>query len=91
MLVAKSLLNSIVSTKGAWFTTMDISNFYLMTPLKQLKYRFINLREVPDKVIQEYGLKIKAESDGLVYIMAMRGMYGLPQSRLLTNELLERG
>ncbi len=33
MLVAKMLFNSIMSTKDARFMTMDISNFYLMTPL----------------------------------------------------------
>jgi hypothetical protein len=33
MLVAKMLFNSIISTRGAWFMTMDISNFYLTTPL----------------------------------------------------------
>jgi hypothetical protein len=33
MLVAKMLFNSVISTKGACFMTMDISNFYLMTPL----------------------------------------------------------
>ena len=34
MLVAKLLFNSVVSTPGAKFMTMDISSFYLMTPLK---------------------------------------------------------
>jgi hypothetical protein len=34
MLVAKILFNSVISTPGARFMTMDISNFYLMTPLK---------------------------------------------------------
>jgi hypothetical protein len=33
MLVAKMLFNSVISAKGEWFMTMDISNFYLMTPL----------------------------------------------------------
>jgi hypothetical protein len=33
MLVAKLLFNSVVSTPDAKFITMDISNFYLMTPL----------------------------------------------------------
>ncbi len=33
MLVAKMLFNSIISTRGAQFMTMDISNIYLMTPL----------------------------------------------------------
>ena len=34
MLVAKILFNSIISMHGAWFMTIDISNFSLMTPLK---------------------------------------------------------
>ena len=35
MLVAKILFKGIISTKGARFMTIDISNFYLMTPLKR--------------------------------------------------------
>ena len=38
MLVAKLLFNSVISTKGAKFMTMDISNFYLMTPLSRPEY-----------------------------------------------------
>ena len=34
MLVSKILFNSVISTKWARFMTIDISNFYLMTPLK---------------------------------------------------------
>ena len=33
MLVAKILFNGVISTKDTRFMTMDISNFYLMTPL----------------------------------------------------------
>jgi len=33
MLVAKMLFNSVIFMKDARFMTMDISNFYLMTPL----------------------------------------------------------
>jgi hypothetical protein len=36
MLVAKILFNSVISTRGARFMTLDISNFYLMTPLKRI-------------------------------------------------------
>ena len=35
MLVAKILFNGIISTKVARFMTIDISNFYLMKPLKR--------------------------------------------------------
>ena len=34
IIVVKILFNSVISTKGARFMTIDISNFYLMTPLK---------------------------------------------------------
>ena len=35
ILVANMLFNSVVSTKGAKFTKMDISNLYLMTTLSR--------------------------------------------------------
>ena len=85
MLVAKLLFNSVVSTKNARFMTMDISNFYLMTPLTRPEYIRINLKDIPDKIITEYDLKKTATADGSVYIQANKGMYGLPQSGLLAN------
>ncbi len=51
MLVDKLLINIVATTNGARFMTMDISNFYLMTPLKQPEYLRINLRDIPDEVI----------------------------------------
>ena len=38
MLAANLLFNSVVSTRDAKFMTMDISNFYIMTPLKRPEY-----------------------------------------------------
>ena len=38
MLAAKLLFNSVISTPGARFMTMDISIFYLMTPLLRPEY-----------------------------------------------------
>ena len=90
MLVAKMLFNSVISTKGAKFMTMDISNFYLMTPLSRPEYIRIKLTDLPDEIIDEYKLKEKATKDGSIYIEANKGMYGLPQSGLLANELLEK-
>ena len=88
MLVAKLLFNSLISTKGAQFMTMDISNFYLMTPLARPEYIRVKLSDIPDEIIAEYNLKAKATKDGSVHIVANRGMYGLPQSGLLANQLL---
>jgi hypothetical protein len=90
MLVAKMLFNSIISTKGACFMTMDIFNFYLMTQLHRPKFMHMKLSDIPDEVIEKYKLKEKATSDGSIYIKANQGMYGLPESGLLANELLEK-
>jgi hypothetical protein len=91
MLVAKMLFNSsVISTAGARFMTMDISNFYLNTPLPRPEFIRINLNDIPEEVIIEYDLKKKATSNGSIYIRAQRGMYGLPQAGLLANELLEK-
>ena len=57
ILISKSLFNSIISTKGARFMTIDISNFYLMTPLKPPEHIRINLRDIPGDIIEEYKLK----------------------------------
>jgi hypothetical protein len=90
MLVAKMLFNSVFSTTNARFMTMDISNFYLMTPLHRPEYIRMKLNDIPAEVIGEYKLNDKATPDGSIYIKAKRGMYGLPQSGLLANELLEK-
>jgi hypothetical protein len=83
MLVAKMLFNSVISTKDARFMTMDISNFYLMTPLLRPEFIRLKLTNIPDEVIKEYNLKEKATKNGSIYIKAKRGMYGLPQAGFL--------
>ena len=69
--------------------TMDISNFYLMTPLKQPEYIRISIKDIPDEIINKYKIRDKADKNGSVYIKANRGMDGLSQAGLLANELLE--
>ncbi len=38
LLTIKILINSIISTTGAKFMTMDIKDFYLNTPMARYKY-----------------------------------------------------
>ena len=57
MLVAKILFNSVVSTRNAKVMTMDISNFYLMTPLKRPEYICSSIKDIPDEIINEYKLR----------------------------------
>ena len=90
MLAAKILFNSVVSTRGAKFMTIDIANFYLNTPLKRPEYVRIKLSDIPEEVITAYDLRATATNDGSVYIEINKGMYGLPQSGLLANQLLQK-
>jgi hypothetical protein len=90
MLVAKMLFNSVISMKGAQFMTMDIANFYLMTPLHRPKFIRIKLIDISNKVIKEYKLREIATKNGSIYIRAKRGMYGFSQAGLLANKLLEK-
>ena len=89
MLVAKLLFGSVISTKRVQFMKIDISDFYLMTPLKHPEFIHISINNIPEEIIIEYKLSEIADSKGMVCIQANRGMYGLPQSGLLANELLE--
>ena len=90
MLVAKLLFNSVISAKGAKFMTLDILNFYFMMPLKRPEYIRMKLADIPEDIIVEYKLRSKATPDGSIYIVANKGMYGLPQAGLLANELLAK-
>ena len=90
LLVAKILLNSTISTPGAKFMTIDISNFYLNLPLPQPEYIRLNISNIPEENIKEYHLQEKATEAGHVYIKANKGMYGLPQAGLISNQHLEK-
>ena len=90
MLVTKILLNSTISTRGAKFMTMDISNFYLNTPLARPEFIRLNISDIPQEIIEEYNLRDIAEDDGSIYLQANKGMYGLPHGGFIANELLEK-
>ena len=83
--LAKLLFNSVVSTRNAKFMTIDISNFYLMTPLKWPEYIHISIKDILDEIINEYKFRDKADKNISVYIKANCGMYGLPQAVLMAN------
>ena len=84
----KLLWNSVLSTPGAKYFTMDISNFYLGTPMEKPEYMRMPLKLMPEEIVKKYNLK-ELENDGWVYIKIVRGMYGLPQAGKIANELLK--
>ncbi len=54
--------------------TMDISNFYLMTPLHCAEFIQIKLSDIPNEVIRKYKLREKATKTRSIYIRAKCGM-----------------
>ena len=83
----KLLWNSVLSSPGAKYITMDISNFYLGSPMVRPEYLRLPIKLIPDEIIQQYKLK-DIEEDGWVYVKIVGGMYGLPQAGKIANELL---
>ena len=53
LLTVKLLINSVISTPGANFMSLDISNFYLMAPMDRYEYVRMNLDDFPDEIIEE--------------------------------------
>ncbi len=50
----------------------------------------MKLSNILDKIIKKYKLQNKTTPSRSIHIVANRGMYGLPQSGLIANKLLEK-
>jgi len=48
----KLLLNSVLSRKGARFSTIDLKNFYLDTPMPDPEYVCIKITDIPTEFIE---------------------------------------
>ena len=56
LLTVKLLLNSIISSPGAKFLTIDIKNFYLNTPMKRFEYMRLKLSNLTEDFVERYNL-----------------------------------
>jgi hypothetical protein len=88
LLTVKLLINSIISTQGAKFMTMDVKDFYLNTPMARYKYMRLKILDMPNDVIEHYKLRNIVTPDGHIYCEIQKGMYGLPQVGIIAQELL---
>ena len=61
IITVQLLINSVVSTPGALFFTVDIKNFYLMTPQAQYQYIWLKLVDIPEDVSRHYNLHNKVD------------------------------
>jgi hypothetical protein len=84
----KILINSTLSTEDAAMMMMDIKNYFINTPLPRFEYMKMLLSRFPKEIIQKYNLNVLAVN-GWVYIETRTGRYGLKQSVLLANNLLQ--
>ncbi len=88
LLTIKILINSIISTPGAKFMTMDIKDFYLNTPMTRYKYMRLRIADIPEDVIKHYNLRDKATPNSYIYCEIQKGMYGLKQAGIIAQQLL---
>jgi hypothetical protein len=84
----KIIINSTLSSEYAAVMMMYIKNYYLGTPLPRYEYMRMLLSRFPEEIVDKYNLKALAVN-GWVYIEIRKGMYGLKQAGLLTNQLLQ--
>jgi hypothetical protein len=76
--LVKLLLNTVLSRKGAWFSTIDLKNFYLDTPMPDPEYVRIELSDIPDEFIKEYNLTGR-DLDGWIYFEFVRDVMVFPK------------
>ncbi len=90
LLTVKIMFNSVISTPNAEFMTINIKDFYLMTPMDQYEYFRMKLELFPPDIIDKYGLHDKVDADGNVFCEVQRRMYGLPQAGIIAQDFLTK-
>ncbi len=90
MVTVKLHLKSVISTKGACYCTIDLKDFYLMTPMACPEYMRMKLKDLSAEVVELYNLPNKVNSNGYIHIKIQKGMYGLPQAGILAQELFKK-
>ena len=68
---------------------MDISNFYLGTPMARYEYMWLDCALIPQAILNQYNLQ-DTVNNGRVYMEIRKGMYGLPQSGIIAQDLLTK-
>jgi hypothetical protein len=90
LLTVKLLFNSVISTNNAKFMTIDVKDFYLMTPMKHYKYFRMKINLFSQDIIDENNLPDKVDANGNMFCEVRCGMCGLPQAGIIAQELLKK-
>jgi hypothetical protein len=90
LVTVKIHLNSVISTKGARYCTINLKDLYLNTPMVHREFMHMKLAELPKDFTQINKLHDLVDTNNFVSIKIQKGMHGLPQADILTQELLEK-
>jgi hypothetical protein len=82
----KLLLNAMISDNAA-FSTLDLEDFYLGTPLPHPEYIRIPVKFIPKPVLTFYQLETFLHK-GALYCSVLKTHYGLPQAGALSQKRL---
>ena len=82
----KILLQSVVSDT-ANFMTLDIKDFYLMTPLPRPEYIRIPLKFLSQKVLDKHTLHQHIHNNSVLFEVT-KSMYGLPHAGKIAQDIL---
>ena len=83
----KILFNSVISTKGGKFMTIDLKDFYLNTVLQRKEYMLVPIKMIPDEIIEEYNLRPLIHN-GNILAEVGKSMYGLPHAGRVSYDAL---
>ena len=67
-MTVKMHLNSVTSTKGAQYCTIDLKDFYLNMLMEQPEYMQMKLKDLPEEFFDMYNLTKIVDDDSNVYI-----------------------
>jgi hypothetical protein len=85
----KVLLNATISDPSSSWSTLDIKDYYLNTPLTRKEYMVIHASQIPAAFFVEYpGITSLVNSKGLYLMEISKGIYGLPQAGKLAQDRL---
>ncbi len=89
LITVKLLLNSIISMPHSKFMTLDLKDFYLMTPMKRYKYFHMEIDLFPQDIIGQYNLTNKVDHNGNIHCNVRHGIYSLSKAGIIAQELLQ--
>jgi hypothetical protein len=89
IITVKLHLSSVISTKNACYSTIDLKDFYLNTPMDQPEYMHMKISDLPPYFVRAYNLIHLATGDGTISVKIQKGVYGLLQAGILAQNLLK--